>query len=250
MALEQWAPLSSAEEWDNVGLLAGGCEAEVTGIAVSLDITEDALRFAGLHGANLMVSHHPLIFHPLRRLPADGIVYQLAAAGMHAIAVHTNLDKAAGGVNDVLASLLGLCDVRVLPGGLFRIGQLPRRMEADAFASMVAERLGAAVRYARGTHTDIQTVGICGGAGGDGMEAVLNQADVFVTGELRYHEWLQAVASGAAVIEAGHYATEAPVVNAMADRLRQAFPQARISVYEGSCPYRTVGAEPAPTRTF
>ena len=135
-ALEQWAPMSTAEEWDNVGLLAGDCDAEVTGITVSLDITEDELRFAGLHGANLMVSHHPLIFHPLRRLPADGIVYQLAAAGMHAISMHTNLDKAAGGVNDALASLLGLCDVRVLPDGLFRIGRLPRQMDAESFASI------------------------------------------------------------------------------------------------------------------
>lgn len=244
-ALERWAPASTAEEWDNVGLLAGDGEALVSGIVVTLDVTEEAQRFAGLHGANLLVSHHPLIFHPLRRLTSGGAAYRLAAAGMHTIAMHTNLDKAAGGVNDVLASLLGLCDVHTLSDGLFRIGRLPQRMEADAFASLVSERLETAVRYARGTRGGIQTVGVCGGAGGDGMDTVLKQADAFVTGELRHHEWLEAVGSGAAVIEAGHYATEAPVVNAVADRLQKLFPEAKVFAYTGRCPYHTTGTDRA-----
>ena len=110
--LQQKAPFETAEEWDNAGLLAGDPDTAVTGILLTLDITPQAVDFAADNGFGLIVSHHPVIFHPLRRLEPSGAPYALARRGVAALCAHTNLDKAPGGVNDTLAVLLGLRDVQ------------------------------------------------------------------------------------------------------------------------------------------
>ena len=110
--LDGIAPLSTAEEWDNAGFQVGDLEAPVTKALVCLDVTEAALKKAQAIGAELIISHHPLLFTPLSELPADHLIYKLAAAGISNIAMHTNLDKAPGGVNDCLAAALGLTDLR------------------------------------------------------------------------------------------------------------------------------------------
>ena len=101
--LEGWAPTSTAEEWDNVGLLAGSCDTDVTTVVTALDISLDVVNQAAKAGAELIISHHPVIFRPLKRLWLDNPAYLIARHGMSAIAMHTNMDKAAGGVNDILA---------------------------------------------------------------------------------------------------------------------------------------------------
>lgn len=141
--LDRFAPVSLAEEWDNVGLLCGDAEALVTKALVTLDITSDVVRQAARDGVQLVVSHHPVIFHPLRAVTARGpgaVPLKLAAAGVAAICMHTNLDVCAGGVNDALARALGLREPRVL---------LP--MGREPFCKIVAfvpEEQAAAVREA------------------------------------------------------------------------------------------------------
>lgn len=109
--LGQMAPEDTAEAWDNPGLLVTGRCRELSAVLVTLDVTPAALEEAEREGAGLIVSHHPVIFDPLRRLDAEEMPYRLAAAGIAAYAAHTNLDKAPGGVNDTLAALLGLEEV-------------------------------------------------------------------------------------------------------------------------------------------
>ena len=120
--LDSRAPFATAEEWDNPGLLVGSGSQPVTGVLVALDATPSALEAARAMGANLLVTHHPVIFSPLRRLAADSLPYRLAAEGIGLIAAHTNLDKAAGGVNDALAACLGLENVTVAADGMTRVG--------------------------------------------------------------------------------------------------------------------------------
>ena len=236
--LEKKAPADTAEPWDNVGLLIGGREEEVHTVLVCLDVTPAAVREAERVGAELLVSHHPVIFSPLKRLEPQSLPYQLAQKGLAAYAAHTNLDKAPGGVNDTLAGRLGLQDLEITGDGLCRIGRLPCPLEASAFVLLVAEHLGTTVRAAEGIRT-ISRVGVCGGAGGDEGLALFGQVDAFVTGEMKHHHWLAAGQAGITAVEAGHYATEGVVVPTLAAWLRDAFPELSVVEFEDQSPYIT-----------
>ena len=235
--LNDRAPLDTAEGWDNPGMLVGDPRREVTRVLVALDATDGAVDTALAVGAQLIVTHHPVIFAPLKRLSAQSIPYRLAAAGIDLIAAHTNLDKAAGGVNDTLAARLGLTDVTVAADEYTRIGTLAEETSARDFAAHVAAVLDTAVRYS-GDKT-VKTVAVCGGSGGDFMLRSIGAADAYVTGEVRHHEWL-AAAGQINVIEAGHYATEVPVVDTLCAWLTEAFPNLTVIPYRDGDPYSVV----------
>lgn len=235
--LQERAPFDTAEGWDNPGMLVGDPSCEVTRVLVALDATPGAVDTAEAVGAQLIITHHPVIFAPLKRLAANSIPYRLAAGGIHLIAAHTNLDKAAGGVNDTLADRLGLTDVTVAADEYTRIGKLPEPMSAKDFAAHVAAVLDTPVRYS-GDET-VHTVAVCGGSGGDFMLRCIGGADAYVTGEVRHHEWL-AAADGINVIEAGHYATEVPVVDTLCAWLEESFPDLTVIPYRDGDPYSTI----------
>lgn len=238
--LQNRAPFETAEAYDNAGLLVGSAEMPADRILVTLDITPAAVRAAEERDAGLIVSHHPVIFHPLRRLSADSVPFLLASNRIAAICAHTNLDRAAGGVNDLLATALGLSGVQSAPDGICRIGTLPRPMSPEDFAAYVGGRLGTPVRMREGD-TLLERVAVCGGAGGDFLIPLLQEggAGAAVTGELKHHEWL-ALPSGVTVVEAGHYHSEICMAEGMARWLREAFPSAEVTVFPGEPPYRTV----------
>ena len=235
--LHNRAPFDTAEGWDNPGMLVGDPHRAVNRVLVALDATAGAVDTAVAVGADLIVTHHPVIFAPLKRLTADSIPYRLAAAGIDLIAAHTNLDKAEGGVNDTLAARLGLTDVTVAADEYTRIGTLPEPMSARDFAAHAAAVLDTAVRYS-GEKT-VRTVAVCGGSGGDFMLRCTHAADAYVTGEVRHHEWL-AAADKINVIEAGHYATEVPVVDTLCAWLTEAFPDLTVIPYRDGEPYSVV----------
>lgn len=237
--LQQKAPFETAEDWDNAGLLAGDPDTAVTGILLTLDITPQAVDFAADNGFGLIVSHHPVIFHPLRRLEPSGAPYALARRGVAALCAHTNLDKAPGGVNDTLAVLLGLRDVQATPDSLCRIGELPEPLSPDALATLTAERLHTDVRLCAGAR-EIRRVGLCTGAGGEFAAALSGRIDAFITGEVHHHEWLQAAQDGITLIEAGHYATEIPVTRTLYEWLQAAFPKVHCRIFDQPAPYRAV----------
>lgn len=238
--LQQKAPFGTAEEWDNAGLLAGDRSTPAQRVLVTLDITPAAVQAAADRGARLIVSHHPVIFAPLRTLERGSVPWLLAREDMTAICAHTNLDAAMGGVNDTLAALLGLGDIRVPDDALCRIGCLPAPMEPQAFARLAAERLHTAVRVHAGERP-VRTVCVCGGAGGDIVLDKAGEADALLTGEVRHHEWLAGATAGVTLVEAGHYATEAPVTGTLAAWLRARFPGIDCTVYDSGAPYETVG---------
>ena len=146
--IDALAPFDTQADFDNSGLLVGNPQAEVTGIHLALDVTDCVIDDALAAGANLIVTHHPLMFSARKRLTeADyegHLLIRLIANGLSLIAAHTNLDQASGGMNDTLARLLGL--ESIVGEGFLRVGDLSAPMTAEAFADFAARQLGDAVR--------------------------------------------------------------------------------------------------------
>lgn len=338
-ALEAIAPLRLAEGWDNVGLMVGSPEQIVQNVLVAVDLTAAVLAQAEKTGANLIITHHPFIFSPLKSIRTDSaggsLLARLIKADIAVYSAHTNLDAAVGGVSDVLAGKLGLTDVRplvadtgekliklavfvpeshleavaqaitaagaghignyshctfrsagmgtfmplegtnpftgvqgrleytpecrletIMPAaeakrvvaamikahpyeevaydlyplenkiafaGLGRVGTLPAKVMFDELVEAVKAVLALeVVRVAGAVSGPVKTVAVCGGAGGSFIRKAYEAgADCFVTGDIKYHEAQEAVELGIAVIDAGHFATEQPVVSSLVARLNE-----------------------------
>ena len=231
--LDELAPFSTQLSWDNSGLLVGDFSQQVHTCVLALAVTEAVVRFAREHDAQLIVTHHPVIFGAIRNVTAESLVWQLARENISVISAHTNLDLAEGGVNDALSAALCLQNIRPFENGdgLGRIGELPEKMEPAVFAGYVRERLGLHSDIAFTEHGPVRTVAVIGGAGGDYLQAAaLCGADTYLTGELRHHEWMAAQALPLSVYTAGHYATEAVVLPDLLARLSQQFPEKEILI--------------------
>ena len=232
-AIDSFAPFDTAEAWDNPGLLLGSFDTPVSGALLALDVTEAVLEEAKKIGASLIITHHPIIFSPLRKIESDSLVYRLVQNGIAVISAHTNLDMADGGVNDVLAQRLQLCDVRKpeAPPSLLRVGELSGAMQPEAFAQYVKRELHApGVRVVCG-RAEIRTVAVCGGAGADRLSvAAKADAQAYVTADVKHHEWLESHRMGLTLIDAGHFSTEAPVLEPLRRRLAEILPQAMLTV--------------------
>lgn len=225
--IDKIAPFEKRFEYDNVGILVGDPSATVTRIAVCLDITRDVVKRAIENDCDLIVSHHPVIFDKLSSVTSESVVYMLVKNGISAICAHTNLDCATGGVNDRLASALGLSDVEKIADykapnepEMARIGTI-KSTEPIEFAKFVKEQLDAPdVRVWAGSK-DIQKVCVYGGAGHDFiLQAKASGADAIVTSEIKHHEWLLARDLDITVIDAGHFSTENVIVRPLAFLLK------------------------------
>lgn len=241
-ALQTLAPVYMKYEWDNVGLLCGRRDHPVRKILVALDPFEDVCREAVELGADLIVTHHPLIFQPVRSVTGDDPVGRcillLAAHDIAAVNAHTNLDCAPGGVNDVLARTLGLTEIQVAepmgqdeagrPYGLLRTG-LVEEMDLTRFLDRVKERLHTPVlRYADGGKP-VRRVAVGGGACGDEYGTALAAGcDTLVTADVKYNQFRDAFDLGLNLIDAGHFYTENPVMEPVARQLRDRFPEAEV----------------------
>lgn len=240
---ESFAPVCTAADFDNCGLLVGSSEQEVTKAVVALDITAQVVNEARALGAELIISHHPVIFNPLKKLSTDTVPYMLAQSGISALCLHTNLDIAQeDGVNICLARALGLSDIRIFPEEFVCLGELSETLTTEAFAQLVKDRLHAdCVCFTKGTNP-IKTVGMCSGAGGDMYHsAVALGADVFLTGEAKHHEYLEAEATGVPMVVAGHFFTEDIAMPALAHKLADRFPEVEFT-YSSACknPYSCI----------
>ena len=223
--LERIAPLELAEEWDNVGLLAGSRETEVDCVLCALDLNAGVLDEAIEKGVQLIVTHHPILFRGRRNLceddPEGRLLCSLIRSGIALIALHTNFDNVHPGVNDALASQLGLTDVVPLKNGMC-IGSVEKTTFTE-FAETIRRKLGGAARMYGNGEAAVRRVAVLGGAGEDFAEiAVRAGADVYVTGEMAYHKALSAVDCGMCVVEAGHAATEKPSIYMLAGGLQSA----------------------------
>ena len=233
---ETFAPISTAADFDNCGVLVGDKDAQVTKVLVALDITTAVAEEANNIGADLIISHHPVIFNPLKRLTADSVPYLLAKYCISALCLHTNLDITEDdGVNLCLAKALSLSDIRIFPEEFVCLGELSAPMETKDFAQLVKDTLKAdSVFYTEG-NKPIKTVGMCSGAGGDMYHsAIALGADVFLTGEAKHHEYLDAVETGIPMVTAGHFFTEDIAMLPLKNKLAEAFPQVEFVISSAS----------------
>ena len=217
------APFALQEGFDNAGLLVGDPAWEVRGIHVAMDVTSRVIDEAEALGANLIVTHHPMMFSPRKRMTetdAEGrLLCRLIRNRMALIAAHTNLDRAPGGINDVLARVAGLTEVS--GEDFVRVGSLPAPMTAKALADDLSRRLNTVVRLMGHEDTLIRRVGLCSGSGSEfWQEAAAMGAQAFLTGEAKHHHALEAAQAGVIILEAGHFATEVPGIFALADALQ------------------------------
>ncbi len=243
--LETLAPPYMKYEWDHIGLNCGHADAPVTKILVALDPFSESIAEAKEMGAELLVTHHALIWEG--GFVNDQTIWgrnalTLIESGIAHINAHTNLDCAPEGVNDVLANKLGLCDISVInpvgqdtqgrPYGLLRMGTVPEQ-SIDAFLSTVKSALGCdGLRYVNPS-VAVHRVAVGGGScGEDLMDAVRAGCDTFVTADVKYNQFRTAYDLGLNIIDAGHFHTENPAVMALKEKLAAQFPEITVKFSE------------------
>ena len=236
--IDRFCPQALAEAWDHSGpqiIL----DRDVDTILVALELNEDVFREAEEKGAQMIVTHHPFYFSPLPAIceqePLGALTLALIRAGISVFSAHTNFDAFPGGNNDYIAGLLGIANVRMLneSNPFCRRGELPREMEAGALMDMVATRLGlerASLRLVASGRKSFQSLAWCTGAGADFLEeAAAAEVDLYLTGDLKYHQARHAEELGLAVLDAGHFGTELCFVPNMAAQLKQALTVAGVA---------------------
>ena len=222
--LNSIAPFETQEDWDNSGMLVGDMNAEVKKAAVVLDITHEEIKKAKAIGADLIISHHPVIFNPIKSVTKGSMPYELDASSINALCCHTPLDIADGGTNDSLAELLGI-NVTRADDPILRLGTV-EPTTAQELAGKIANTLNTKVRYADAGKT-IKKIAICTGAGCSLIEAA-GEIDAFITGDASHHNFLDCVQAGITLIAAGHYETEIIVVPVLVKKLQAQFPDIEI----------------------
>lgn len=251
--LESHYPASSAEDWDNVGFLVGDDRKEVHHVFLSLDLTADILDDAIASGADMIVTHHPMIFGGMKKINNHDFtgrkVLSLIQHGIQYYAMHTNYDIL--GMAELSADYLKLADRRILTvtknqgeagEGLGRVGMLPRKMTLKECAGFVKDafRLNEVKVYGD-PEREVECAAVCTGSGKSLMKDVLaSKAEVYITGDIDHHTGLDAVEQGICLIDAGHYGTEYIFMDAMKCKLEQAFPELKISCAEVKQPYTLV----------
>lgn len=241
--IESIAPFDTAAPWDNAGLLVGDPDSDVSKALICLDVTDSEVNEAVSENAQLIISHHPVIFKVQKNFLRGNPAYDAALHGISVISAHTNLDKAPGGVNDILCKVLELDFEKVehpVAEGFLNIGKLSKETDAARFAEFIRMKLGGAVSYCDGGKK-LTKVGVLSGSGTDFIDDALKLGcDGFVTGDASYHDFLDAKAKGLSLFAAGHFETEVVVADVLAQKLRQKFMDTEFIVSKRTNPVFTV----------
>lgn len=230
-------PEDLSEEWDNDGIMCCADDlASVNRVLVTLDVTEEVVDYAIDNGFDLIVSHHPLVFKPIKSIDPENHIsrklIKLIKAGVSVISFHTRADKVRGGVNDCLARILGLLDVDVFGDDcLGRIGHLERETSLEEFAARVKSALGIEKIIVSDAYNPVYSVALVGGDGkGYIDEAIEMGADTYLSGRIGYNTMEEAAEMGINLIEAGHYATEFPVTKFFSNLLLKIDPKLTVEI--------------------
>lgn len=231
--IEEFAPLSFQEKWDNSGYCIGSPDQEVHSALLGLDCTPELIDEAVASGADMVITHHPLIFGGVSKIsPDNSLGYMIYQAVRHDIVVyscHTNMDKVLGGVSGLMASRLGLEDVEILDKGLCGeglgiIGNLPEAVGDEKFAHIVKNVFGLrSLRCSRPAGREIKRVALCGGAGKSLIsKAVSSGADAYISGDMSYHDFM--TENGFFLMDIGHYESEIDIVGRISALLKEKIP--------------------------
>ena len=224
-AMERIAPRELAAEFDNPGLLVEPDHDEIHRVLVALDCTKAVAEEAAQWGADLVLTHHPLFFHPVKHMaysdPATTAACILLRHGIGLFAAHTNLDAAHGGVNDTLCELLGVRDTIPFDEGIGRVGMLKESESLEQFSQRAEALLGTKVSVAGDLTRQVRRVAVLGGSGGSSIcPAAEEAADVLFTGEVKHSDAIDAYTLGIGLVVAGHYETECVVLPPLIKRLQ------------------------------
>jgi len=248
--LETFASPALAESWDNVGLQVGDPRRGVSTVWVALDAAPGVIAAACRSRVDLLVTHHPLIFRPLNRIdgatPQGASILNAAAHGLAVFAMHTNLDAAAGGLNDLLARRVGMRRTHPLGTegaaapdavGFGRMGRLAAAMSVRKLAALVQQKLAIGrVRLVGAPGMRVERAAVVTGSGGGLVPLFLrSSAEVIITGDLRYHDARDIEAAGRAAIDIGHFHSERLMAESVADRLRRRLQRRRPPVRVDAC---------------
>ena len=232
-AIEEFAPLGIQEKWDNSGLCIGSPEDEVNSVLLGLDCTPELVDEAVACGADMIVTHHPLIFSGLKKISPDDLVgaavIKAVKAGISIYAAHTSADKVIAGVSGAMAARLGLGNVTILDEdgdgtGLGVVGDLPEAVTAAEAVKLVKERFSLkAMRASRPVEGKISRVAMCGGSGGSLIAAAQAAgAQLYISGDISYHNFF--TKEGFMIMDIGHYESEIEIVDILFSLIKKKFP--------------------------
>ena len=235
-AIELWTPTNQSEEFDNVGLIIGNSDNDITGVIVSLDTTEKIIDEAIEKNCNLIVSFHPIIFKGLKKLTSNSYVEKTIIKAIEnkvsIYSIHTSLDNHAEGVNYVISKKLGLINTKILIPkennksiGMGRIGELEKSLNENEFIIYLKDKMKTnLIRHSRFIGKKIKKIAVLGGSGAFGIDEAINQnADAYVTADLKYHNFFEAN-NKIVLFDIGHFESEQFTKNLIHDYLSKKFP--------------------------
>ncbi|MFI3279111.1 MAG: Nif3-like dinuclear metal center hexameric protein [Rikenellaceae bacterium] len=246
-AIEEFAPLNYQASYDNAGLVVGRSSSEVRGVLLAVDVTEEVIEEAKAAGANLIITHHPIVFHPLKRFNSEGYVERCVEEAIRSdialYACHTNLDSTPGGMSWRLATMLGLENLTLLQStsseenvGFGVIGELSEPKSFDDFIESMASKLSlSAIRYSKPIERAVSRVALCTGSGGSLMSTVKKSGvDLYITGDLKYNDFMEPTGEFT-VVDIGHFESEYCAIDLLFDILSKKMFNFAVRKSEASC---------------
>lgn len=232
--IDKIAPFSLQMSYDNSGLIIGNGRCEVKKIIVALDVTKDVVDEAIEVGADLIISHHPIIFRAVKKIDPEDLVGKLLRGGVSVICAHTSFDSAKGGMNDILCEKLGLvpkCELSVEEGIPCGYVCEVEKATAKELGEKIKEVLGCGVLRYNDTGAEIRTVGVCSGSGGNFLGDVFEKGcDAYISGDIKHDVFVDAYNAGVVVFDAGHFATEDIFVEFICEKISGKFPDVSCAV--------------------
>ena len=221
--IDSIASFNTQEEWDNSGLLVGNENDEVTKILFALDATSGVIDQAITIGADLIITHHPIIFKPMSNILSDSLIYKLINNNISIICAHTNYDKAIDGVNDILCKTVGFNSFTKVENACLNIGSFEREISADNFVNHIKIALDCVVRY-NSLSKDIKNIAVCSGSGSDYLSLAKDlNCDALLTGDASHHAFLDANEMGIVLVAAGHFETENLAMKPLMNKIIEKF---------------------------
>lgn len=221
--IDKIAPFNMQEEWDNSGFLVGDENQVVNKILFALDITTDVINQAIDCGADLIITHHPLIFKPVSNVLSDTIIYKLIENKISIICAHTNYDKAIDGVNDILCNAIGLNNFEKIENTCLNIAYTEKSIFTKDFVCEIKAKLGGIVRY-NSIEKSINKIAVCSGSGSDYIQLAKEmECDALLTGDASHHAFLDADEMGILLVAAGHFETENIAIKPLLEKIEKEF---------------------------
>ncbi len=219
--IDSIAPFNTQEEWDNSGLLVGDENAKVTKILFALDVTTDVINQAITIGANLIVTHHPVLFKAILNVLSDSLVYKLINNNINIICAHTNYDKAIDGVNDILCKMVGINSFVKIENTCLNVGDFEREISTKDFVNYVKNALDCVLRY-NFLEKNIKKIAVCSGSGSDYLSLAKDMdCDVLLTGDASHHAFLDANELNIVLVAAGHFETEKIAIQPLMNKVKE-----------------------------